>query len=285
MIKKVKDYMSAPIYVIERNEPIQRARNLMFKYAIGRLPVMDAGKLVGIVTKYDITNRLNQASPEWRRRPIDKVPIQVVMTEKPLTIFPDATMPQAAEILIENGISGLPVERDGEIVGMITSRDIMKYFSEQDLKATVGDMMSRNVLRVHRHHTIGHVLEEMNVQGQSRALVYEDNTTPVGIVTRSGLTFSEIMGPKDEMETKNVKMTRKESPAGRKQYRYVKQMPFVAEDIMTSPIFTVGSDMKAVQASQTLVEKNIIGMPVMDKNEVVGYFSADEIIAEVGRWK
>ncbi|NTV28164.1 MAG: CBS domain-containing protein, partial [Methanothrix sp.] len=111
IIKKVKDYMSAPIYVIERNEPIQRARNLMFKYGIGRLPVMDAGLLVGIVTKYDITNRLNQAAPEWRRRPIDKVPIQVVMTEKPITIFPDATMPQAAELLIENGISGLPVER------------------------------------------------------------------------------------------------------------------------------------------------------------------------------
>ena len=285
IIKKVKDYMSAPIYVIERNEPIQRARNLMFKYAVGRLPVMDAGLLVGIVTKYDITNRLNQAAPEWRRRPIDKVPIQVVMTEKPITIFPDATMPRAAELLIENGISGLPVERDGEIVGMITSRDIMKYFSEQDLKATVGDMMSKNVLSVHRHHTIGHVLEEMNVQGQSRALVYEDGTNPVGIVTRSGLTFSEIMGPKDEMETKNIKMTRKESTAGRKQYRYVKQMPFVAEDIMTSPIFTIGSEIKAVQASQTLVEKNIIGMPVMDNNEVVGYFSADEIITEVGRWK
>ena len=43
IIKKVKDYMSAPIYVIERNENIQRARNLMFKYAIGRLPVMDDG--------------------------------------------------------------------------------------------------------------------------------------------------------------------------------------------------------------------------------------------------
>jgi CBS domain-containing protein len=285
IIKNVKDYMSAPIYVIERNEPIQRARNLMFKYGVGRLPVMDDGKLVGIVTKYDITNRLNQAAPEWRRRPIDKVPIQVVMTEKPVTIFPDATMPQAAELLIENGISGLPVERDGEIVGMITSRDMMKYFSEQDLKATVGDLMNKNVLRVHRHHTIGHVLEEMNVQGQSRALVYEDNATPVGIVTRSGLTFSKIMGPKDEMETKNIKMTRKESTAGRKQYRYVKQMPFVAEDIMTSPIFTIGSEIKAVQASQTLVEKNIIGMPVMHNDEVVGYFSADEIITEIGRWK
>jgi predicted transcriptional regulator len=34
-----------------------------------------------------------------------------------------------------------------------------------------------------------------------------------------------------------------------------------------------------------LTEKRIIGMPVMEENEVVGYFSADEIIAEVGRWK
>ena len=285
IMKKVKDYMSAPIYVIERNEPIQRARNLMFKYSIGRLPVMDEGRLVGIVTKYDITNRLNQAAPEWRRRPIDKVPIQVVMTEKPITIFPDATMPQAAELLIENDISGLPVERDSQIAGMITSRDMMRYFSEQDIKATVGDLMTRNILGVHRHHTIGHVLEEMNVQGQSRALVYEDSNMPVGIVTRSGLTFSEIMGPKDEMETKNIKMTRKDSTAGRKQYRYVKQVPFVAEDIMTSPIFTIGAEEKAVAASRMLVDKSIIGMPVLDKDEVVGYFSADEIIAEIGRWK
>ena len=285
IIKTVKDYMSAPIYVIERNEPIQRARNLMFKYGIGRLPVLDGGKLVGIVTKYDITNRLNQAAPEWRRRPIDKVPIQVVMTEKPITIFPDATMPQAAELLIENGISGLPVERDGEIVGMVTSRDMVRYFSDQDIKATVGDLMSKNVLSVHRHHTIGHVLDEMNVQGQSRALVYEDNSRPVGIVTRSGLTFSEIMGPKDEMETKNIKMTRKESTAGRKQNRYVRQMPFVAEDVMTSPILSLTPETNAVEASKTLAEKHIIGMPVVKDNDVVGYFSADEIIAEIGRWK
>jgi predicted transcriptional regulator len=285
IIKKVKDYMSAPIYIIERNEPIQRARNLMFKYGIGRLPVMEDGRLVGIVTKYDITNRLNQATPEWRRRPIDKVPIQVVMTEKPITIFPDATMPQAAQLLIENDISGLPVEREGQISGMITSRDMMRYFSEQDIKATVGDLMTRNILAVHRHHTIGHVLEEMNVQGQSRALVYEDSNKPVGIVTRSGLTFSEIMGPKDEMETKNIKMTRKDSTAGRKQYRYIKQVPFVAEDIMTSPIFTIGAEEKAASASRMLVDKNIIGMPVLDNDEVVGYFSADEIIAEIGRWK
>lgn len=285
IVKKVKDYMSSPIYVIERNEPIQRARNLMFKYGVGRLPVLDGGKLVGIVTKYDITNRLNQAAPEWRRRPIDKVPIQVVMTEMPITIYPDATMSQAAELMVENGISGLPVERDGEIAGMITSRDMIRYFADQDIKAKVGDLMNKEIVTVHRHHTITHVLDEMNLQGASRVLVYEDNMSPVGIITRSGLTFSEMMGPKDEMETKSIKMTRKESAAGRKQYRYIREVPFVAEDIMTSPIITINPEIKAVDAARTLAEKQIIGMPVLEGNDIVGYFSADEITAEIGRWK
>jgi predicted transcriptional regulator len=207
------------------------------------------------------------------------------MTEKPITIFPDATMPQAAELMVENDISGLPVERDGELVGVITTRDMVRYFSEQDIKATVGDMMNRNVLNVHRHHTIGHILEEMNVQGTSRALVYEDNNTPVGIVTRSGLTFSDIMGPKDEMETKNIKMTRKESTGGRKQYRYIRELPFVAEDVMTSPVITINPETVAVDAAKMLVEKNIIGMPVKEKDDVIGYFSADELVAEIGKWK
>lgn len=284
MIKRVKDYMRSPVYVIERNEPIQRARNLMFKYDVGRLPVMDGGKLVGIVTKYDITNRLCQAAPEWRRRPIDMIPIHLVMTENPVTIYPDATMPQAAVLMLDNEVSGLPVERDGEIIGMITSRDMQRHFSEQDVKAKVGDLMSTDIVNVHRHHTIGHVLEQMNLQGVGRVLVYEDNKTLVGIITRSGLTFSNMMGPKDEMETKDIKMTRKDSSAGRKQYRYIKEVPLVAEDIMNSPIFSINAEMKAVDAAKTMVEKHICGMPVLEKGNIVGFFSTDEIVAEIGRW-
>ncbi|MDD1752919.1 MAG: CBS domain-containing protein [Methanotrichaceae archaeon] len=283
-MKKVKDFMSSPVYIIERNEPIQRARNLMFKYGIGRLPVLEKGDLVGIVTKYDISNRLIQAAPEWRRRPIDRIPIQIVMTENPITIFGDATIPQAAQIMVENGISGLPVERDRAVIGMITSRDLVKFFSVQELKARVGDLMSKELITVHRHHTISHIIDEMNLQGVGRALVYEDNETPVGIITRSGLTFSQMMGPKDEMELKNIKMTRKESAAGRKQYRYIRQLPLVAEDIMTSPIRTVNPDIRAVDAAKILVENHLMGMPVLEKNDVAGYFSANEIVAEIARW-
>jgi CBS domain-containing protein len=285
-VKQVKDYMTSPVYVMERIEPIQRARNLMFKYDLGRIPVMDRGKLVGIVTKYDISNRLAQAAPEWRRRPIDLIPIHLVMTENPVTIYPEATLAQAAELMDENEITGIPVEKDGQLAGMISSRDLLKFFSEQqDFKARVGDLMSEGIISVHRHNTVTHVIDEMNLQGVGRAVVYEDNMTPVGIITRSGLTFSKMMGPSDELEAKEIKMTRKESPAGRKQYRYIKMVPLVAEDIMTSPISTVGIDTRAVEAAKSMVEKHIAGMPVTREGDMVGYFSTSEVAKEIAKWR
>ena len=285
-MKQVKDYMASPVYVMERIEPIQRARNLMFKYDLGRIPVMDKGKLVGIVTKYDISNRLAQAAPEWRRRPIDLIPIHLVMTENPVTIYPEATLAQAAELMDENEVSGIPVEKDGQMVGMISSRDLLEFFSEQqDFKARVGDLMSEGILSVHRHNTVTHVIDEMNLQGVGRAVVYEDNRTPVGIITRSGLTFSKMMGPSDELEAKEIKMTRKESAAGRKQYRYIKMVPLVAEDIMTSPISTVEIDTRAVEAAKGMVERHIAGMPVTRDGDLVGYFSTSEVAKEIAKWR
>ncbi|HOK58228.1 CBS domain-containing protein [Methanothrix sp.] len=281
---RVKDYMATPVWVVERNEPIQRARNLMFKHDISRLPVMDKGKLVGIVTKYDISNRLAQAAPEWRRRPIDRIPVQLVMTENPITIYPDATLTQAAELMMENEIDGLPVEKDGELVGIITSRDLLKYFAQQNLDSKVGDLMAEGMVSVHRHHTIAHVVEQMNLHGVSRVLVYEDNMRPVGVITRSNLTFAGIFDSFDQPRMKSIKMTRKESTAGRKQYRYIKQVPLVAEDIMSSPIIAARVDDRAVDDAKVLVEKSICGMPVIENDSMVGFFSTREIVAEIGRW-
>ncbi len=280
---KVKDYMTAPVYVIEKNEPIQRARNLMLKHDISRLPVMVDGKLAGIVTKYDISNRLDQAAPEWRRRPIDMIPIHLVMTENPITIYPDATIDQAAELLVENEFDGLPVERNGSVIGIITARDIVRYFSKLDLDLQVKDLMAEGLVTVHRHHTISHVIEQMNIHGVSRVLVYEDNQSPVGLITQSNLVFAGTENKMDQARMKSIKMTRKESPAGRKQYRYIKEVPLVAEDIMSYPIIATRSDARAVDEAKVLVEKSICGLPVIEEGKMVGFFSNREIIAEMAR--
>jgi CBS domain-containing protein len=284
-MSKVKDYMQSPVYVIDKEEPVQRARNLMLKHYISRLLVMDGEKLAGIVTKHDISHRLSQAAPEWRRRPISKVPVKLVMTDRPITIYPGATVEQAAEIMDENEIDGLPVERDeGEIVGIITSRDLISYFVEKNPDSKVGDLMAQGVVSVHRHHTIDHVLEEMVENGVDRVVVCEDNSTPVGVITHTNLAISGISDSKDEMKSKNIKMTRKDSTAGRKGYRYVKEVPLVAEDIMSYPIMFTDPNVGAVDAAKILLDKEICGLPVVDEEKVVGFFSTRDITAEVARW-
>ncbi|HII06113.1 MAG TPA: CBS domain-containing protein [Methanotrichaceae archaeon] len=284
-MSKVKDYMQSPVYVIDKEEPVQRARNLMLKHYISRLLVMDGDKLAGIVTKHDISHRLSQAAPEWRRRPISKVPVKLVMTDRPITIYPGATVEQAAVIMDENGIDGLPVERDeGEIVGIVTSRDLVTYFVEKNPDSKVGDLMSKGVICVHRHHTLDHVLGEMVENGVDRVVVCEDNATPVGVVTHTNLAISGISDSKDELKSKNIKMTRKESTAGRKEYRYVKEVPLVAEDIMSYPIIFTNPDVEAVDAAKILLDKEICGLPVMDEEKVVGFFSTRDITVEVARW-
>lgn len=283
-MKKVKDYMQSPVYVLNKEEPVQRARNLMLKHYISRILVMDDNKLVGIVTKHDISNRLNQAAPEWRRRPISQIPIKLLMTENPISIYPGATLEQAAEIMDENKIDGLPVEDNGEIVGIITARDLLSYFVDTDKTSNVGDLISGGIVSVHRHHTISHIIEEMETNGVDRVVVTEDNLTPVGTITHTNLAISGLVNPKDEMRTKNIKMTRKDRTAGRKQYRYVKEVPLVAEDIMSYPIIYTHPEVKAADATTILIEKDICGLPVVDEEKIVGFFSTRDIISAIRMW-
>ncbi len=61
--------MTSPVFVVDPNATVAHARNLMVRHKISRLPVMEDGRLAGIITKKDIAYRLRQGEPAWRRRP------------------------------------------------------------------------------------------------------------------------------------------------------------------------------------------------------------------------
>lgn len=278
---KIKGIMSAPVYVISPDETVARARNLMLRHKIGRLIIVKDNNPVGIVTKKDISKRLDQAQAQWRRRPIDDIPIKIVMTETLITIFQDATTKQLAELMIENNISGLPVVNNkNEVVGIATKWDLIRYFSEQNLDLKVGDLKIDPALTVHRHHTISHIIYELEANSTDRAVVLEDNDKIVGIITSSNLTFTEMKGKTGDLPQKEIKMTRKESYAGKKQYRYIKDVPLVAEDIMSSPLITVKSSDLATYAAGIMVKERINGLPVID-NGITGILTGDSIVKSI----
>jgi CBS domain-containing protein len=278
----VADIMSSPVYVIESDEPVSHARNLMLRHKISTLLVLNEGKMVGIVTKSDISNRLAQAEPLWRRRPIDQIPIKLMMTESVITIYPEASISQAAALMLENGVHDIPVVKN-DVVGIVTRTDIVRHVArtEEKLDTKVSRLMTEDVVSVHKHHTINHVLDEMNKNEIERVIVKNDLGKPAGIISRRNLALNYITDNEGKLSTKNIKMARKSSPAGQKTYRYIKEVPLTAEDIMSSPVVMLDINESAKEAAKKMIEEDVTALPITNGEEIVGIISRTDIMKAV----
>lgn len=279
----VADIMSSPVYVVTTDEPVSHARNLMLKHKISTLLVLDKGKMVGIVTKSDISNRLAQAEPLWRRRPIDQIPIKLMMTESVITIYPEASISQAVALMFENGVHDIPVMKN-DIVGIVTRTDIVKHVAEQaeDIDMKVSSLMTEDVVFVHKHHTINHIIDEMNKNEIERVIVKNDLGKAVGVVSRRELAFNQITDYEGKLSTKNIKMARKPTSGAQKTYRYIKEVPLIAEDIMNSPVPLLNIEENVKEAAKKMIEENLTALSITNGEEIVGIISRTDIMKAVG---
>jgi acetoin utilization protein AcuB len=130
----VGERMSHPVISVLPSMPINEALNLMNREHIRRTPVIKDGKLVGIVSDKDLLN----ASPSqvtslsvWELNYlISKITVRDVMTTKVLTVQEDTPIEEAARIMVDNKIGGLPVMRGQNVIGIITETDLFKIFLE-----------------------------------------------------------------------------------------------------------------------------------------------------------
>lgn len=274
----VGDIMSSPVFTIAPEENVAHARNLMLKHKISTLVVARDEKMVGIVTKTDLSRRLAQAEPMWRRRPIDKIPVSMVMNDAPISIYPDASIAQASNLMLENSINSLVVVRDN-IMGIVTGTDIMRYVSQQkDIKLRVSDLMVDDIIFVHRHHTINHVVQEMEKHEINRVIVTDDSNEAVGIITTSNVALNIMVDNEGNMQSKSIKMARRSTPAGQKTYRYIKDVPLVAEDIMVELPSGVAVDDMVTDAARLMLEEHVISLPVINRDEIVSMIGRKDIL-------
>ena len=133
----VSKWMTPNPVTIDKNASLTDAHMLMSEYDIRRLPVVDkAGNLIGIVTLGDV----REASPSdatslsiWEiHYLLARLKISEIMTPDPITVYTSETIADAANLMLENKVSGLPVvEPDGRLVGIITESDIFRLIVQQ----------------------------------------------------------------------------------------------------------------------------------------------------------
>jgi acetoin utilization protein AcuB len=129
----VKDWMSKNPITITDETSMMKAIHLMKQNRFRRLPVLQEGRLVGIVSDRD----LKEASPS-KATTLDvhelyyllsELQVKDIMTRDPITVAPDDTVEHAAQVMLENTISGVPVVDDQEeVVGILTQSDVFRAF-------------------------------------------------------------------------------------------------------------------------------------------------------------
>lgn len=127
----VKDWMSTNVITVDVQDTLQQAIKLSMENRVSLLPVLEEGKLVGVVTDRD----MKRASPsdaalmdiQHILYHLSRLEVGAIMTRYPTTIPPDLTIEEAAAVLLNNKISGAPVvDEHGAIKGVITKNDLFR---------------------------------------------------------------------------------------------------------------------------------------------------------------
>jgi len=127
----VKNWMSKSPITVDVNDSMYHASKLLKENNIRGLPVMKNGNLVGVVTDRDLkrasASDANTLDIHELLFLIEKIKVKKVMTKDPITIPLDYTIEEAAEVLLDNKLTGAPVvDNEGELVGVITQTDIFR---------------------------------------------------------------------------------------------------------------------------------------------------------------
>jgi CBS domain-containing protein len=126
--------MTSPAISVDSQTSVPEALLLMKERGIRRLPVIDDRQLVGIVTLGDLRGAMPSEATTLNRSELaylmDQVKVERVMTRKVITVTEDTSIAQAARLILENKIGGLPVlSADGLVVGMVTESDLLRVLA------------------------------------------------------------------------------------------------------------------------------------------------------------
>jgi acetoin utilization protein AcuB len=135
---------------VKPDTPVSEAQYTMRKEKVHRFPVVDKDlRLKGIVTEKDLlyatpspATTLDVYEMSYL---LSKLKVDEVMTTELVTVTEDTTVEEAARVLVDNNIGGLPVLRDGKLVGIITESDLFKVFLEMFASRQKGIRMTMMV--------------------------------------------------------------------------------------------------------------------------------------------
>jgi len=136
----VKDVMKTQLVTLNADSKLGFANDIMYLGRIRHLPVVKGDTIVGILTQRDLyRSSLTSILTNWKENKefLDSIKVSEVMTKNVITVAPEATIEEAAQIMIDKKVGGLPVVKEkNKLVGLITETDVLQYFVDCCRKKT-----------------------------------------------------------------------------------------------------------------------------------------------------
>jgi CBS domain-containing protein len=127
----VREIMTGSPVTLKPEDSLDLANDVIYLGRIRHIPVVDDGKLVGLLSERDLmgaaVNRIFGLKQRSKSLLLKRVPIKDVMKKKVATVTPDTSIAHAARLMAEKKIGCLPVISDGNLVGLVTTTDILRY--------------------------------------------------------------------------------------------------------------------------------------------------------------
>ncbi|RLG48244.1 MAG: inosine-5-monophosphate dehydrogenase [Thermoproteota archaeon] len=265
--------MSSEVVTVPPSSPLAHAINLMLERGIRRLVVVDEeGRPIGMLTVRDIARALSRRGAPWRWRSPEKASVSRFMSREVVSIGPKATVGEAASLMLERGISGLPVVSRGRVVGIITKTDVVRFYSEEMKgRFRVRELMSRDLVWVREGDSLKKVARVMKEKSVGRVLVLNGRGAVIGIVTERDLAYAGLS------PLRRVVVVDMESGRSAKEVRAK-----TAGEIMSSPVVMVGPEVDAAKAARMMLEWGFSGLPVSEDGErAVGILTKTDIVRGV----
>ena len=114
----IREVMKKTLYSVDPSTTVGEAISLMAQNRIGSALIMEGGKLVGIFTERDTVRAISQSHDAPTHE------ISSWMTRDPKTVSPDVEVDDALRTMLDNGFRHLPVVERGEVIGMVSMRDL-----------------------------------------------------------------------------------------------------------------------------------------------------------------
>jgi len=131
MPERVRDIMETKLVTISASERLSMVEDIMRLGRVRHMPVVQGGKLVGVVSERDLLRAslsvLSEHRDAERRMFLHVVEISRVMSSPPIVIEPDATVREAALLMADRKIGCLPVVSGDVLLGMITETDVLRW--------------------------------------------------------------------------------------------------------------------------------------------------------------